>query len=750
MSDWHTIFMIPPDDRTNLNLCEHEPINTPGAIQPHGVLIAVEERGMQIVAVSANANRVFGCGPRSMLKQRLNDYLDKKNYKALLLSLTEAKWSALQPITLPIGQHGHKREKWDAFCHRKGDLIIMEFEAAVPATKSLPYYRGLRSTFGRIHASYDTPSLCTSAANAMREVTQYDRVMVYRFDADWNGEVVAEAIKEGLRPYLGHCYPATDIPSQARDIFLHNWVRMIPDVHYTPIPVRGLKDSSALDMSNSMLRSVSPIHLEYLKNMETHATLTVSLIKEGKLWGLIACHHGSQKNLFHEVRLACELIGKSVSALLSSREHMEEAELKTYLRHARLRFREALEKCGSIREAMQNNPTYLLSLVDAQGAALRVDEKKTWLTAGNTPSRDDIENLAQWLSTHMSDSNPVFSTSKLSEVYSQGKKLRATACGLLAILIPTTDSSFVLWFRPEIVQHKTWAGDPHKHVTYLQDGSVKIEPRHSFEAWKESVSLCALPWKRAEVASASQARNDLIAVDLRLQFRLAQQAIQQRDEFMSMASHELKTPLTSMRLQSQIARRGAEKDASGEQDNQRSKRAWQRIDGGIDRLVRLVDDMLDISRISTGKLAITPKECGIVALADDVVERMRGQFKQARIEVDFQPTHEVFGAWDRLRVEQCLENLLSNALRYGEGSPIVVRAGAGEGGAMLSVHDEGPGIKPEIQQRIFEKFERGNQSVQGLGLGLYICKQIVELHRGSIWVESHIDRGTTFFISLPT
>ncbi len=738
----------------HLTSCDREPISTPGAIQAHGVLVAVQEPDMRIVEISANAQRVFGRRPQSMLGKDIRAYLDKKHYNAVRDFVERSMWSSLQPITLNIrrgdGPRSGRRLRWDVFCHRHGDLLFLEFEPAMPVTQSLPYYRQLRSTFGHIYASKDVRGLCRRAALAVREITDFDRVMVYRFDDDWNGEVIAEAIKDGLDPYINHHFPASDIPRQARAAFLVNYVRMIPDVHYKPVPLLGLKGRGPLDMSRTFLRSVSPIHLQYLQNMGTSATLTISLIRDGRLWGLIACHHGDTKNLFHEVRLACELIGKSISALLQSREQMEEKELADTLRDARTQLWEILEASGDVRQVLWEHPDKLLAIVDAEGAAVRIDAEKPWMLVGNTPSRKQVALLARWLSTHMDDSKPTFCTNKLSDHYRQGKPLRASACGLLAVTIPKAESNFIMWFRPEVVQQKVWAGDPRKQVTYLADGTVKIEPRHSFEGWKEAVMLRSRPWQAVEVASALTMRGDLVSIDLRIQFKLAQQAIQTRDDFLSMASHELKTPLTSMSLQSQTARRRLRAGTDGPTLVERMSRTLQRIDVGIDRLVRLVDDMLDVSRISSGKLTIVRERVEIVALASDIVDRMRGQFDTAQVTLHLVRHGEAVGHWDRLRIEQCLSNFLSNALRYGKASPVTVIAGLIDAEAQLIVRDEGPGIAPEMQERVFDKFERGGQNALGLGLGLHICKQIIELHGGSIGVDSRPGEGAAFYLRLPT
>lgn len=749
-----------------LTSCDREPINTPGAIQAHGAVVAMRESDQCIQEVSANAERVFGCDAKAMLGTPLAPWLGSEQAKRLAKHVDRGLWNALQPITLAIPkQHAgdarqasadkqgrarsdpHRRQRWDTFVHRVNDVLVLEFEPAAPVGKATPYYRLLRGTLGRVHAARGLRQLCQRAARAVRRITQYDLVMVYRFDEDWNGEVIAEARRDGTHTYLNHHFPASDIPRQAREAFRSTWVRTIPDVHYQPVPMLQVQGRQPLDMSQAQLRSVSPIHIQYLKNMGTRATLTISLMRDGELWGLIACHHGAKSPLFHEARLACELIGKSVSSLLEARERSDEEVSERVLRGQRARLAHSIEMSESVRDGLWNDPEALLGSVDAEGAAVRIDAEKAWMLVGKTPARKQVASLASWLERHMGDS-PIYVTSHFAKAYPRAKDMRCRASGLLAVSIPKAQRNFIMWFRPEEAQTKVWAGDPTKQVTHMPDGTVNIEPRHSFEDWKEAVTLRARPWTRVEVASALAVRNEVMALDLRRQFEVAQKAIRARDEFLSIASHELKTPLTTMRLQTQMTRRRLQ---HGPVDQARIETAMARIDDGIERLVRLVDDMLDISRISTGKLAIAPGEVELTDLAREVTDRMRALFDTASVPLEVQLGDPACGEWDRLRIEQVLWNLLSNSLRYGKGKPVHVRAGLRQGEAFFEVQDHGLGIAPADQARIFEKFERGEtqQETFGLGLGLHICKNIVDLHGGRIGLHSRLGSGATFYVGLP-
>ncbi len=334
----------------------------------------------------------------------------------------------------------------------------------------------------------------------IRDLTGYERVMVYRFDPDGHGKVIAEARHPRLEPLLGHHYPASDIPQRARELYLRNRVRVLVDVHYTPSPLlpRLLPSTGReLDMSLADLRSMSPLHLQYLKNMGVTATLVASLVREGRLWGLIACHHDAPRNLRLALRLACGMLAEVVSTRIAAIENYAHAQVAIMVRRLEQRLIEATSTEGDWRLALLRNPRHLLQPLEATGAVLAYDGEI--LTAGEVPSTPELRALLAWIGTQRSDG--LFSCASVARANAALASLTPTASGVLAVRLSHTRPDFLLWLRKEQLQSVTWAGDPTKPVLAAND-PMQLSPRRSFAAWSEIVRGTALPWSSADLAMA--------------------------------------------------------------------------------------------------------------------------------------------------------------------------------------------------------------------------------------------------------
>jgi chemotaxis family two-component system sensor kinase Cph1 len=401
--------------------------------------------------------------------------------------------------------------------------------------------------------------LCEVTAREIQRFIGFDRVMIYRFDSDWNGEVIAEArSRSSVTSFLGHYFPATDIPSQARAVLLSNWVRMIPDVGYVPspiVPTLNPKTHLPLDLSLAYLRSVSPLHIQYLKNMNVGSSITISLIEDGKLWGPIACHNKEPKLLDTDLRSICSFIGKQVSSQLRVKIENE----------TKIRQNRAVEIHGHLVESMLQeddlvkgllnySPTFL-ELTQAHGAALAIHSEGEWSLIGSTPTQVQIKHLSAWLSQYLDLAHSeVFHTNCLPFHFPEATAYRDRAAGLLAVRIPKGKKNFLLWFRPDITETISWAGRPNKNIEKMPDGTLKIEPRLSFETWKENVTNYSRPWSSIEINAAMELQHSIMAIDLRHQFKrvkksrsLLEQEIKDKKNMFATVSHDLKNPLSSFK-----------------------------------------------------------------------------------------------------------------------------------------------------------------------------------------------------------
>ncbi|MGY1743063.1 MULTISPECIES: SpoIIE family protein phosphatase [unclassified Blastococcus] len=471
--------------------CADEPIAVPGAIQPHGALLAVTEPDLAVVVASANAAAVLGGEPAGA---RLGDLLDPADTARLRAGLA-GDLAELNPlrVELPGGPA-------DLVVHRAGGLLVTEWEPLAGAAEAGPvWHRRLPSVLQRLSDTATLEELTAVLARDVRGLTGFDRVMVYRFDAEWNGEVVAEDRRADLEPFLGLWYPAADIPAQARALYATNWLRLIPDARYARVPLQPPAVPGAgqpLDLAGSMLRSVSPVHLEYLANMGVVASMSVSLIERGRLWGLIACHHyaGPRRPSYPD-RVAAEFLGRTASLLLPTKAAAAAQEDVVGVAQRSADLLAAVGRAGrtplpALTEADDTSRPTVLDLLPAAGAAVRLDGRLRLL--GETPPAERVGPLVEAL---LAAGTPV--TDALPRVLPAAADLAGVASGVLAVGLDGGD--FLAWFRPETPREVTWGGNPHKtEVT----ASGRLSPRRSFEAWTETVRGTARPWREHEVAAA--------------------------------------------------------------------------------------------------------------------------------------------------------------------------------------------------------------------------------------------------------
>jgi diguanylate cyclase (GGDEF)-like protein len=484
----------------DLSNCAREPIHIPGLIQPHGLLLVLDEDGLIIRQASENSLELVNIPPGDLVDHSLDEFLGPDQCGQLWVILQSDDLIRANPLKLRLPDRPEGRA-FNVLVHRVDGEVI--FEAEPIQSEKLgdfqSYYHDVLLATTRIQTTESEGTLCQVAADEVRRIIGYDRVMVYRFDADWNGQVIAESRDDRVATsYLGLHFPASDIPEQARRLFTINRVRCIPDVGYTPIGLfrggRAFPDSP-LDMSRSGLRSVSPMHLEYLRNMGVGATLTVSLRRNGKLWGLVACHHYQPRLVCPERRLTCAFLGQIIEAQLNIREEGAERAYRVRTSAIQVRFLDLLTQASSLN-GLAKDPTSVLDFVDAQGAAIVEGMKCTLL--GQTPDEAEIPGLIYMMISSLDQG--VYATNSLSASYSRAANFKDVASGMLGLEISRERGHYLLWFRPEVVRTVNWAGNPEKPVIF-ENGTARLHPRKSFDRWKKSVTNQSLRWKPGEVAA---------------------------------------------------------------------------------------------------------------------------------------------------------------------------------------------------------------------------------------------------------
>ena len=512
-------------ETVTLTNCDREPIHVPGAILPHGAMLVLDCGSLRVLQAAGDTLALLGKPIEALLGRTPESVFSSDQLHRLRSLGAEADLvkprHMLDPVMRVLADC-----PLDASAHRSDGVLVLEFEAA---EMSDPYVQeplaAVQTMVEGFGAAPTLNALCQLATQSVRRVAQYDRVMIYRFMADGSGWVIAESRAPELAPFLDLHYPAADIPVQARALYLKSWLRLITQVDYDPaplIPPCNPHTDQPLDMSHAILRDVSPIHREYLRNMGIDASMSISIIVAGKLWGLIACHHNSPRRLPRHLRAVCELFGSMFSLQLEARERSEQFEARLASRKV---LQELMLNLAGVEDyaigLTQQTPNLLdyihggdIALDDTRrgGVAVRVDTELTFL--GATPSRDQIMALTDWLATYMSETEGVFATDRLSEIYAPGLEFAHVASGLLVIAVSRDPSDFILWFRPELVETALWAGDPAKPMTPGPNGD-RLSPRKSFEVWKHTVRNRALPWTAAEIDSAFDLRVSLLQVVLR-------------------------------------------------------------------------------------------------------------------------------------------------------------------------------------------------------------------------------------------
>ncbi|MGE5659928.1 MAG: ATP-binding protein [Actinomycetota bacterium] len=501
----------------DLSNCDREPIHLCGHIQPHGILFVLEEPRLNILQVSNNTVKYFGIPANSLIGKNLSELVGI--FQLEILQKTLAKHENLKvvnPLKLNISVDS-KILGFDAIVHRTDGVLVLELEPALSLSQEsvnfVSFYHSIRAAATKIQNTKTFQELCTTIVQEVRKTTGFDRVMLYKFDEDLHGNVIAEDKISSLDSFLGLHYPASDIPPQARKLYATNWLRLIADVNYEPvaiIPSNNPVTNQPLDLSFSVLRSVSALHIEYLHNMRVAASMSISLIKNQQLWGLIACHHNTPKYVPFEVRAACEFMGQVMSLELLTKEDSEDYEYRLELKSNQAKILEEVSKEENILEALIKCQPSLLQVVGAQGVAVACGEQCYLL--GQTPSLTEIQDLIKWLEERPHEK--VFYTDSLPLIYQAGEKLKDLASGLLTIYISRSKIQYILWFRPEVIQTVNWGHNPHKVVELGEDGHLKLSPEQSFELWKETVRFKSLPWKPCEIQAAIDFRNALVNIVL--------------------------------------------------------------------------------------------------------------------------------------------------------------------------------------------------------------------------------------------
>ncbi|MCO6050467.1 GAF domain-containing protein [Mesorhizobium sp. RP14(2022)] len=716
-----------PDMQVALNACDREPIHVPGSIQPHGLLLVADASSLEVVA---------GAGD---IETRLTpDWLGRS-----LPDLVGADVTAALAATdlgpgggLSLGATNGLSERLDVTLHRSGTYLVAELEPATEKPISAAAMLARLDVWnGFFERSTDLQNLCERAATAFRDLTGFARVMIYRFLDDGAGEVVAEDRAEGQSAFLNHHFPASDIPRQARALYVRNRIRVIPDVSYLPQPIRPGEGFATIDLSDVGLRSVSPIHVQYLKNMEVNASASVSIVKDGVLWGLVACHHDQSRFIPFETRAAAQALAASLSRQIKAREDAEIYRERLRLRTGQDQILSELDADTTFDALFHSTGEDMRRLFGADGFALvrGPDIRQT----ERTPSATDIRRIVRWLTDRgMAET---FSTYRLPTDFALAETFADRASGLLALRISGDEPEFYLWFRAEKIAVINWAGNPHKAVAH--DRNAILTPRTSFENWSETVRGQSRPWTLVEIEAANRLRRALLDLRQNRQLRVL-----------------------NRRLTTLVAEKEAllgEKDYLIKEVNHRVQNSLQLVSAFLGLQGRQANDPVVSNHLKEAQRRLSAvalvhrrlyrnDSVGAVDLSrylEELVEDMKstmGEEWAAQMRLDISP---VLVSADRaVTVGLILTELVINASKYaydGAAGPIAISLDQYRNQFRLVVADQGKGSTR------LEKMELDESRSAGRGFGTQMIRAMVDRLSGTIDYGSN-DPGMRVVVMAPT
>ena len=495
---------------TDLSICDREPIHLVGSIQPRGCLFAAGADWI-IRHVSNNVGDYLPLDTtaEALIGTSLVGFLSEECLHAIrgrLQGLQEGD-PAERMFGITVSA---QKQQFDVALHRSGELIVIELEPSERDT-GLDAGTAMNAMVARLNMTRTRERFLNEAVRQVRAVTGFDRVMIYQFSPSGDGEVIAETARSDLDPYLGLRYPASDIPKQARELYRRNLLRIISDIDSDPCPIIGNAGGTSIDLSMSVLRAVSPVHIQYLRNMGVASSLSISILQGGELWGLIACHHMSPRHLSFERRTTVELFVQMFGLLMERQEREMLAARESRARQIHDRLVGMLTSEGGLNAHLKQFLGEIRSTIECDGAALVVEDEL--VMEGQTPDREQLSALIDRL--NQDEDQELIAVKRLSSLHPPAEAFVEKAAGMLAIPVSRTPRDYLMLFREEQVKTVSWAGRPDKAVIRDEAGE-RLSPRASFAAWQDEIRGECIEWTAAERQIAEGYRTTILEVILRL------------------------------------------------------------------------------------------------------------------------------------------------------------------------------------------------------------------------------------------
>lgn len=747
--------------KLNFERCEDEPITTPESIQGYGYFFAIDPASGRISIVSENVKNFFNFGLQEAISRNFFDLLDQSAVGEDFIRESFEK-SKKEKVRLPVNlkfRNEYLNDKsadvFNSVVFCSSDLMILEIEPA-----DLFKFSVNAKQIGKIYSANVAPTfqeltsvedVAHKIAQIVRDLTQFERVVIYKFNNDGSGYVVAESKVEDIDSYLHFYYPSSDIPKQAKALYLKNWIRLNPNVDIPTVPLYPAAPSRktpVIDMTHSLLRAMSPIHVQYIKNQGLKSSMSISLINNGKLWGLISCHHREEHYVAQDIRLECESLGHLFGWQIYAKEEEIKFRKKNKTDSVIDKLIENLSYDTSIVDIFRENEKSVLDIMKASGFAFYAGREIVKI--GHVPSEQLISKIKDYLVAQKQGNS--FETAQLPESLRDASS-SPYICGALLNTLLEEGDYFTMWFRPEFPTEIKWAGNP-SDKNASGEKAQRLTPRTSFQIHKQEIRDESLAWSEDDLDNGDRFNKLFLRYALKskleVQNDLSQLQVrdQTKDEFLATLAHELRNPLSPITHALGIMRESTNPIHISE--------AYQVIDRQLHHLVRLVDDLLDVSRITRGKVRLEYEVVDLERTVKNAIEIYLPLIREKNQSLIFNTIPErltVYG--DRVRITQIFGNIIHNASKYtSPKGKIEISLSKDESQGTFEVKDNGIGIPKENISSIFDMFNQveagSTQTRGGLGIGLTLVRSLVELHDGTVGVESGgTDQGTTVRVSLP-
>lgn len=744
--------------KPSLQNCEDEAIHLIESVQSFGYVIAINPDTKKIQVFSENIKELFKVdivAGETPVTDLINvPSADAPTFKTIHNAVKGE--SVRHAYQWKFAKNALWLDNWEkegsGVAFDSNGLLVIELEPTPQlsyeaAQQWVPMDVNIRALLPNVDDKDSINDVADAIAKVFKNYIDFDSVMVYQFDDKYSGEVIGEAAKPDSRSFKGLKFPASDIPKQARELYLKNRVRCVFDVEEQPVPLQPSLtevDRAPIDLSMSMVRSVSPMHINYMKNMGVRSSFSVSLVFEGKLWGLLACHNKEPKYIDQKKRLVCESLGH----LYAWQMHTKALHTKKELFQGRQRklnnIVHQLTSYSNPLEAISHKEAPLLEVADACGMAVITPTGNYFV--GKTPSEQTLTRLLGKFS--VSDSEQSIAINRLADEVSDNCSLNGIR-GMYISCVSAKLGYFTVWFREQRDKTIRWAG----RDAAKKDISKSLTPRNSFDLYLQSVADESVEWSEDDKLIIDGFDHLFIPYALSLKASSDQQISKleeldkAKDQFLASISHELRSPLNSIVGWTDLALMDVG-------NVERMKDALGVIKRAASTQAALINDILDLSRIISGTMKLSTHSLNIASSISEVAKSFEAGFasKNIQLSINCEDEHtQILG--DNLRIKQVINNLLSNALKFtAKGGTVHVRGKREHSNYLFRVKDNGKGMTREQITHVFERFYQGKDSHNkiGLGLGLSIVKSLVEMHGGEIYAESDgPNTGTTFYVTLP-